>query len=221
VPDTTPPTVRWWSAATSGGRLTLAVTVGLVVGVVTTVAATARFGPMFGWDAAAATFLLATWLSIAHLDGTSTRALATREDPSTRISELILLAASLASLVSVGLVLSAGMQGRGSTEFVSVLLGVASVALSWAVVHTVYCLRYARMFYAPPEGGIDFNEPTNPTYVDFAYLAFTVGMTFQVSDTNITAREVRGAVLRHSLVSFLFTTVIISVTVNLVAGLGH
>jgi uncharacterized membrane protein len=85
----------------------------------------------------------------------------------------------------------------------------------------VFALRYAHIYYTDPEGGIDFKDKgaERPDYVDFAYTAFTVGMTFQVSDTDITRREMRHQVLRHALISFLFGAVIVSTMVNVIASL--
>jgi uncharacterized membrane protein len=85
-------------------------------------------------------------------------------------------------------------------------------------VHTVFALRYGRLYYST-DGGINFHDRSEPTYQDFAYLAFTVGMTYQVSDTEIPARVIRATVLRHALLSFLFGTTIIAMTINIVAGL--
>ena len=96
------------------------------------------------------------------------------------------------------------------------MLCVLSIALSWAVVHTVFTLRYANE-YCSEGGGIEFGFDA-PTYADFAYFAFTVGMTYQVSDTGVTSRRIRRSVLRHALLSFLFGTVIVAVTINVVAG---
>ncbi len=95
-----------------------------------------------------------------------------------------------------------------------------SVLLAWAVVHTVYALRYADLYYSL-EGGIQFNEVEAPDYRDFAYLAFTIGMTYQVSDTNLQAKAIRHTALRHALLSYLFGTAIIAMTINIVAGLAH
>jgi uncharacterized membrane protein len=86
------------------------------------------------------------------------------------------------------------------------------------MVHTVFTLRYARLYYTPPAGGIDFNEADPPGYVDFAYLAFTLGMTFQVSDTDLTAKPVRHLALRHALISYLFGAVILGLAINVVAS---
>jgi uncharacterized membrane protein len=101
------------------------------------------------------------------------------------------------------------------------VLGVVSIAASWLVLHTVLTLRYARLYYADPRGGVGFNQDSDPTFRVFAYVAFTVGMTFQVSDTTIQKAAIGATVLRHALVSFVFDAVIIAVTVNVIAGLGN
>jgi uncharacterized membrane protein len=96
---------------------------------------------------------------------------------------------------------------------------VASVALSWTVVQTVFTAHYARLYYSRPAGGIDFNQAAPPRYTDFAYLAFTVGMSFQVSDTELQTAALRATVLRQALLSYLLGAVILATTINLVAGL--
>jgi uncharacterized membrane protein len=93
-----------------------------------------------------------------------------------------------------------------------------SVALAWMSVHTVYVLRYARLYYSPPDGGIDFHGE-RPDYADFAYLALTIGMTFQVSDTDLTGKRVRRSALHHALLSYVFGTGIVAITVSSVAAL--
>jgi uncharacterized membrane protein len=97
---------------------------------------------------------------------------------------------------------------------------VLSVAVSWFLVHTLFCLRYAVLYYTGEDGGISFNQKQPPRYVDFAYFAFTIGMTFQVSDTDVTDSEVRSTALRHALVSYLFGAVVIASTVNLIANIA-
>jgi hypothetical protein len=97
-------------------------------------------------------------------------------------------------------------------------LAVGSVALAWSAVHTVYALRYARLYYTPPDGGIDFKGEA-PDYLDFAYLALTIGMTFQVSDTYLVGSRVRRQALRHALTSYLFGTVIVAIAVSSIASL--
>ncbi len=89
------------------------------------------------------------------------------------------------------------------------------------MVHTIFTLRYAALYYRTgTPGGIDFNQVAPPRYRDFAYVAFTLGMTFQVSDTDITDSEIRATALRHALLAYLFGTLVIAVTVNMLAGLG-
>ncbi len=98
-------------------------------------------------------------------------------------------------------------------------IGGLTVVVSWSVVHTVFALRYAREYYSTPVGGIDFkSDDEEPDYQDFAYVAFTVGMTFQVSDTDVQARPIRRTVIRHALLAYLFGAVILAVAVNVIAG---
>jgi uncharacterized membrane protein len=99
-------------------------------------------------------------------------------------------------------------------------LGLLGIISAWVMVHTVFMLRYARIFFTDPVGGVDFPDDSEQTYADFAYLAFTVGMTFQVADTDLTSRPMRMAVLQHALLAFVFNTVVIAVTINILAGLG-
>lgn len=129
------------------------------------------------------------------------------------------MGASVACLVGVGLALLKAAESEGSGEALLVALAVISVVESWAVVHTVFTLRYARLYYTAPEGGIDFNDDPHPDFLDFAYVAFTIGMTYQISDTDLTTRPMRRTALRHTLLSFLFGTFIVAITINAVAGL--
>jgi uncharacterized membrane protein len=98
-------------------------------------------------------------------------------------------------------------------------LAAGSVALSWFLVHTLFTLRYA-LLYQSSDGGVDFNQKGSPRYLDFAYLAFTIGMTFQVSDTDIGSSAIRAAALRHALLSYLFGAVILATSVNFIVGLS-
>ena len=152
------------------------------------------------------------------MDAPTTKDHAYREDPTRTMSEVLLVLASLASLVVTVFVLVL-TSGEGGVES-DILGGVAilSVVLSWFLIHTLYTLRYAVLFYSGRQGGIDFNQVEPPAYGDFAYLAFTIGMTFQVSDTNISTSAIRMAAIRHALLAYLFGAVILATLVNLVAG---
>jgi uncharacterized membrane protein len=132
---------------------------------------------------------------------------------------LLVIIAAVASPASLALVLIEAGRQKGATQDWLAALGVASVALTWFTVHSLFTLRYARMYYTPPVGGIDFNQDERPRYVDFGYLALTIGMTFQVSDTDLQRPAIRVTALRHALLSYLFGAVILAATINLVAGL--
>jgi uncharacterized membrane protein len=120
----------------------------------------------------------------------------------------------------VGLVLVRAGDSNDLSKGLLVGLSVASIVLAWSVVHTVYSLRYAKLYYEGTAGGVDFNAKEAPCYIiDFAYLALTIGMTFQVSDTNLKTTSIRRTALRHALLSYAFGTLIIATTINLVAGL--
>jgi uncharacterized membrane protein len=205
--------------STSGFRLAVALAMGLLAGA----AGGARLGwallPLIGWVVAALVFLLWTWSAVWPLDGPASERLSQREDPSTAVADVLLLATSVAAMLAVALVIfRASHSGSGGAGRLS--LGVAAVVCAWGVVHTVFTLAYARQYYLGAAGGIAFNQKAAPAYRDFAYLAFTVGMTFQVSDTNIEEPVMRSLVLRHALVSYLFGAVILAVTINLLAGLS-
>jgi uncharacterized membrane protein len=196
------------------------VLVGAVAAVITLLAGAPTYAPAIGWDALAITLLAWTWLKIWPMGAEATATHATREDPTRPVSDVIVLSAAVASLAAVGFFLLQASSAKGPSQDVLAATGVATVALSWFVVHTVFVLRYALLYYTGHDGGVDFNQPTPPRYSDFAYLAFTLGMTFQVSDTDLQKPAIRATALRHALLSYLFGAVILATTINLVAGLG-
>jgi len=175
--------------------------------------------PTLAWDAAAATFLILTWRQIWPMDAARTCKYAGTEAPDRTALDVIVIVAAVLSLITVVLVLFRNSVVANLPSEWRALLGILAVALAWFVVHTIYTLRYARMYYGDPVGGIDFNGEEEPAYSDFAYVAFGVGMAFQVADTNLKTRAFRRTVLAHALLSFMFVTMILAVTINLVAGL--
>ncbi|MEA3075925.1 MAG: hypothetical protein QOF60_833 [Actinomycetota bacterium] len=173
---------------------------------------------MVGWLAAGTAFLVRVWVRIWPFDAEATDRHATELDDSRVVADLSVLVACVASLVSVALLLAKASLVTGGLKRVYIGIAVGSVVVSWTVVHTVFSLRYGHLYYDGEDGGIDFPGRDLPTYRDFAYLAFTVGMTYQVSDTNLTSPVIRAAALRHALLSFLFGTTIIAMTISLVAA---
>ncbi len=202
-------------------KLVVAAVVGVVVGVGSAVAGVGKSAPLIGWDALALTFCIWMWASIWKLDPESTHAHSQRENPGRETTDLVVILAGLASIVAVGVVLFGATNDDGSTKFFEAGLALFSVFVTWTTVHTVYTTRYAQLYYEGRPGGIDFNQDDErPDYRDFAYLAFTVGMTFQVSDTDLKTKAIRRTALHQALVSFPLGTVIIAASINLVSGLA-
>ena len=200
-------------------RLIAALSIGLGTGL-----AISYFGPwalavLVGWDIVALIFLAGTWIVILPLDANSTARHSQSEDPSRALANGTLLAAAVASLGGVGFILLNAAHAHGGTKAFYLAVGVLSVTFAWATVHTVFTLRYAAAFYLEPVGGIDFNEKEPPRYADFAYVASTIGMTFQVSDTNLTTGAIRRLALKHALLSYLFGAVILGLVINVVGSL--
>ncbi len=178
------------------------------------------FAPAVGWAAAALIYNGTVWFTIAPMDAAQTAAHAQEEDPGLGTTDLLILLAAVGSLAAVVLVMVGSKDVQGTGRLLLALLALSATAMSWLMVHTLFTLRYARLYYKGEPGGIGFNQPEPPQYTDIAYMAFSVGMTYQVSDTNITTRAMRSAVLRHSLLAFVFGTGILATTINLVVALA-
>lgn len=206
--------------ATSTTRVAAMIIIGVVAALATGFAGQWPYAALVGWDAAATVFGIWVWAIMIAMGPGATAAHATKEEPGRGQSDLIVVVASIASLVAVGYVLTRASGASGDDRDWLAALGVLSVGLSWFAVHTLFALRYARLYYGDPEGGIGFNQPNPPRYLDFAYLAFTIGMTFQVSDTELTTSTIRTTVLRHALVAYLFGAVILGAMINLIVSLA-
>ena len=145
-----------------------------------------------------------------------TRAHASDEDVNTDVGSLVRVLVLAASLSAIGILLKSAVDADKSSY---AALCLVAILVTWALLHTMYTARYARFYYSEPVGGIDFNSDVPPRYVDFYYFSFNLGMTYQVSDTAVTESEIRGEVLEHCLFSYIYGTVIIACTINLVINL--
>ncbi|WAC94261.1 DUF1345 domain-containing protein [Mycobacterium sp. Aquia_213] len=199
-------------------RMTVVVVLGVVVAIMVGNALGGRYA-LVGWITAAGVYVAWTQLILRGMDAEQTRIWATREDPTRWLADAVILTASIASLGGVGYVVAAGSRSGGEAIHAAIV-GILSVAASWFAVHTLYTVHYARLYYSDDPGGIDFHDPEPPRFRDFAYVAFTVGMTYQVSDTEINLTSIRATVLRHAMVSYLLGAVVLAVTINLIAGLS-
>lgn len=181
-----------------------------------------NFAALAGWDVTAIVLVTATWRTVGSMDADSTALYAVREEPGRAITDLLLVCSSVASLLGVAFLIVAGGNSHGVKGGFLIGVAILTVVVSWSIVHTTFMLRYARLYYSGPDGGVEFRSPDaqKPSYADFAYLSFTIGMTYQVSDTDLTSRDMRRTALRHALLSYVFGVVIIAVMINLVAGLS-
>jgi uncharacterized membrane protein len=200
-------------------RLLLCLAAGSVGGVAVGVFVSAELSVLVGWTVAAAGVLAGVWRLSWHQDHEGTKRLAEEEGRS-HVTDTVVLIAAVASLAAVVVALvRAGSQDAVTVAVV--ILSVIVATLSWALVNTVFALKYARMYYDGEEGGIDFRQQDPPAYTDFAYLAFTVGMSFGVSETEPACTPIRTVALKHALLAYLFGTVVIAVAINLVTNLGQ
>jgi uncharacterized membrane protein len=199
-------------------RISVAVVLGVAVALTVVNTVGWRFA-LAGWIATAGLYVVWTRLILGPMDAEQTRKWVTREDPTRWVADVVIVSASIASLGGVGYVVGAG--SASVTESVqSAVVGILTVAASWFAVHTLYTVHYARLYYSDDPGGINFHDREPPCFQDFAYVAYTVGMTYQVSDTEIELRSIRSTVLRHAMLSYLLGAVVLAVTINLIAGLG-
>jgi uncharacterized membrane protein len=198
---------------------------GIVAGIIAGALAPGEYGQTLkviaGWDAAALTIGLLAWSFIFHASPTRTRSWAASTDPGRLFIGGFVIVASAFSLLATGYALRGArtcpLQGRPLFLF----LGLLAVASAWLLTHTMYTLRYAHLYYrdgVEREGGLAFPGGGHPAYIDFAYYSFTIGMCFQVSDVTITNPRLRRETLLHSMLSFLYNTVILAVALNFAMG---
>ena len=211
APVQQPPTMR---------RLAVALTAGTVAGLVTAFLGDWRYALAIGWDAAAIVFLTWVWLVVWPLSPQSTAAQATAEDPNRATSDTIMLSACVASLAAVGMVLVYAHSLPRTAQVLLATLSLISLAVSGSpcTPSTPCATRCSTTGRRRAASTSTSRDP--PCYRDFAYVALTLGMTYQVSDTSLQNTDMRSTALKHALLSYLFGAVILAAAINLVAGLG-
>jgi uncharacterized membrane protein len=218
-------------------RFVVSVAAGVVVCVVLALVTSLRYGVLAGLMTVAGVYVAWTYLAVRPFKGLGTQQHAVLEDTNWVVRDLGIAAVIVGNLSAVVTML---VLDGGSRHDLDAGLAVGSVLLSWFLLHTLYVPHYAHLFYGPPEesvpaltlvehgttrsvtvaGGIDFNvDGYWPTYADFTYFAFNLGMTFQVSDTSVSSPTIRRLVLGHCLLSYFFATAITATVINLVIGL--
>jgi len=200
------------------GRLFAAAALGVIATMVSPAGAPLHVRAVAGWDAAALTLLALAWHLIGRASPTETARRAASEDPGRSLVFVIAIGSSFFSLFAGAVVLRSAKTLPDATLWT--WLALAAVALSWTVTHTAFTLRYAHLFYRKRgSGGLSFPGTDRPCELDFAYFSFTIGMCFQASDVVVTSGRIRRVVLLHSLISFVYNTAIIALSLNLAMGL--
>jgi uncharacterized membrane protein len=203
--------------------MAIALTVGIVAYVAIAPHLTLIAGALVGWDTACLVALGLSWAIIGPADAGSTRVRAGAEDPGrTLVYVIVVLTSAISVLAAAALVRSARVLPANLRD-ASIALCLASVALAWTMTHTAFVFRYAHLYYREDEegvGGVVLPGDHAPTYADFAYFAFTIGMCFQVSDVSVSSSQIRRAVLFHAVISFAYNSVILAFVLNLVFGLA-
>jgi uncharacterized membrane protein len=176
------------------------------------------------WDVFALSFVITSWAVFFTRPVHGIVQLANKEDGSRLFVLVSVLVSSFASMLAV-LVLMVSKKYCGNHENLAILLAVIGMMTTWAMVHTIFALHYAHLYYSrskndkDKDSPLDFPKETHPDYLDFAYFAFGIGMTFQVSDVTIHSRRIRRTVLAHSLLAFALNTFVVALTINIIAGL--
>lgn len=180
---------------------------------------------MIGWDVFCLAMIVLNWITFFDSNSKQIRKLASNQDPKRGIVFTVVLISTLAGMLAVLLLIVAKKSGGGQ-DVLRISIAIAGMLLSWFLIHTIFTLRYAHIYYGDHKtkpnthaAGLEFPEDDEPDYLDFAYFSFVLGMTFQVSDVQIASKKMRRIATFHGLLSFSFNTIMIALTINLIAGL--
>jgi uncharacterized membrane protein len=199
-------------------RVNLCGLCGLVAGGIAGLFVPWQLAVLIAWVVLSSVLLGWIWFDVGRCDAAATKARSTVEDSSHSAAVAVMVTASIVSLGGVAMGLAKSRHVGFGLELALTVVALLAVVLAWAVVHTMFTLRYAHEYYLEPCGGIDLPGGKAPDYGDFAYFAFTIGMSFATSDCEITTPLIRRIALRHALVSYLFGTAIVGLTINVMAS---
>ena len=188
--------------------------VGLAIGI--TLIGSGR-GTMVAFDAGAIAFFLLVARLFRSGDADQMRRRAEANDA----NRAVLL--GFTALTSVVILVAVAGELKGKNDAVAIALVIATLVLAWLFSNTVYALHYAHLYYldgrdGDDAGGLDFPGCDEPDYWDFLYFSYTLGMTFQTSDVDITSRHVRKVVTGHCLAAFVFNLGVLAFTINVLGG---
>ena len=181
---------------------------------------------MISWDAFSLSMIILSWITFAVTKSQQIREQAKAQDSSRVLIFITVLVSTFASFLAVLLLLISKKEFK-DTEALHLTVAIAGMFFAWFLIHTIFTFRYAHIFYGDNKdkpdihaGGLEFPNDKTPDYMDFAYFSFVLGMTFQVSDVDITSKRLRRFSLLHSVLAFIFNTVMIALTINIIAGLS-
>ncbi|MFJ6854253.1 DUF1345 domain-containing protein [Streptomyces sp. NPDC091271] len=197
-------------------RLTGASVLGAVAGAVAGGLTNTPLGILVGIACAETVFVIAGWIVLWPMDAAATHRNARREEFRPVTEELAVVGSASCGLVGIVVLLLVSDTDLSHAAAATALCGVFT---AWAALHLMYATRYAYIYYRAPEGGIDFNTDDRPRYSDFLYFSYNLGMTYQVSDTDVSTSTIRAVALRHCLLSYVFGASILATTINLVTGI--
>ncbi|NLR82610.1 DUF1345 domain-containing protein [Chitinophaga eiseniae] len=177
------------------------------------------------WDVFAISYIVTGWIVFYNRTVEELRTWARIDDGSRIFVSFFVVLASIASLVIV-LLLMLSKEVSGGSKVIYLPVAITGMLASWVMVHTTLTFHYANLYYdddgtdvTKHAGGLEFPSEKHPDYIDFAYFSFVIGMTFQVSDVEISRRVIRRTALAHGLLSFALNTFVVALTINLIAGL--
>lgn len=194
-------------------RLATALIVGVVIGTIVGLTTDTPLGVLASIAAMETSFVVSGWTVLWPMNSSATHRNARREDFRPLLEELVVVAAALCGLAGIAVLLI----GNSDTSHAATAL--VGVFIAWSALHFMYGTRYAYLYYVTSAGGIDFNSDDPPAYRDFFYFSYNLGMTYQVSDNDVSSPTVRATVLRHCLLSYVFGTGILATAINLVEGM--
>lgn len=176
---------------------------------------------LIGWDVCALFYVATTWRLFLTADETEVRRRAAEEDEKPSQILLIVLAAILSSLVAVAVAMLHARSAGPEIKAITAACAGVTLVLSWVVLHSVFTLHYAHRHFGDgtAKPGLLFPGEPARTYLDFVYLAFSIGATFQVSDTNVLTTRLRNLVTAQAVCAYFYNTAVLALGINIIAGL--
>ena len=215
-----------WRILKTRKRMLVALGVGLLCGLLLPEARSAVTRALVGWNVGVWFYLALIAHMMARADHSRLQRSAVAHAEGAAVVLAVVVLAAVISVVAIVIELSAAKASGGRTALPHLLFALSTVASSWVLLPTLFTLNYASLYYLPGDaasgGGLGFpgNDGSfHPDYVDFAYFAFTIAVASQTSDVTVTSRRMRRLVLVQAILSFVFNTTILALTINMAAGL--